>query len=543
MISNLRKQLSFYIFLLIAFAGMLFLQLFDTLTLSDDLLYHFVWQSDISSPTRFINDIDDIIESQSNHYFLLNGRLVVHCLAQAFLSFFPPVIYQVINAILFSWMLYLCSILMMEKEKRFFGAISAVFFLFVVFADFKTPILWSLGTFNYLWVSTFTLAFLVYLRRIKGSDSMIHWLISPLSLLIGCSHEAISLPLSITFIIYTLFNYRKERFYPRGLYILWFLVGTAICLLSPGIWNRAGGNITLFNRLLSGVVNIVFNLKVTWVLFITLVILYYKDRPYLKQSLSRWRYFYVCLFMTLGIVFFCGTNLIRVVFFTEFISMLLVIQILSEKFSGKWQKGIVIGFTVLILAYYIPAIKVRYDNYGDYLYIENQIMEEKKDIISVRCPIEGEQPVMDFFRRRFVNPAIEFGFYCIYMAFNTNDNNTRLAAQYYGKQQIIFLPEDVIDRIDNDTTAYRNYELDHQGKLYIWQLNEKKPVEKIIFHLQKEDISKLNPIQRFFAYQGDTFEYENHFHYSVIELHERSYLVFTRPVTNIFRRIKSISYL
>lgn len=101
MISNLRKQLSFYIFLLIAFTGMLFLQLFDTLTLSDDLLYHFVWQSDISSPTRFINDIDDIIESQSNHYFLLNGRLVVHGLAQAFLSFFPPVIYQVINAILF----------------------------------------------------------------------------------------------------------------------------------------------------------------------------------------------------------------------------------------------------------------------------------------------------------------------------------------------------------------------------------------------------------------------------------------------------------
>ena len=268
LLSSIRKN-QYRLFFIVMTIAMLGLQLLDVPTLSDDMLYRFVWQQDESAPARLIKNIGDLITSQWAHYQIVNGRWVVHGLAQAFLSFFPPVIYQSCNAVLFSLMLWLASKLMVGKEHRLFCMAVMCFLLFVVFADIKTTMLWSMGTFNYLWVTVWTLAFLLYLRRIHHSKSPIHWLLSPFALLIGCGHEALSLPLSITLVVYAVFELRRKEFYPIGLYIVWYVIGTILCLLSPGILGRADGDITLLNRMISGAINVVLNLKVTWLLVIT----------------------------------------------------------------------------------------------------------------------------------------------------------------------------------------------------------------------------------------------------------------------------------
>ena len=150
---------------------------------------------------------------------------------------------------------------------------------------------------------------------------------------------------------------------------------------------------------------------------------------------------------------------------------------------------------------------------------------------------------MDFFRDHYSNPSIEFGYYCVYMAFNKDDINMRCAAHLYNKQQLIILPEDVIQRIESDSTAYKDYELDRHQSLYIHQLPEDKKVSKVIFELKPEDTSKLNILQRLLVYKDDTFVLDDDFHYKGVHINGRHYLIFTRPTTNIFRRIANIKYL
>ena len=176
---------------------MLGLQLLDAPTLSDDIIYRFAWQENESSTPQQIKNISDLIHSQWIHYNVTNGRWVVHSIAQAFFAFTPPVVYQCINAILFALMLYLVNLLIINNKNTLFSVITMCFMLFIVMGDINTTFLWSMGTFNYLWVCVATLAFLLYLRHIRNSDSYIHWILSPFTLLVGCSHEAISLPLSI----------------------------------------------------------------------------------------------------------------------------------------------------------------------------------------------------------------------------------------------------------------------------------------------------------------------------------------------------------
>lgn len=55
--------------------------------------------------------------------------------------------------------------------------------------------------------------------------------------------------------------------------------------------------------------------------------------------------------------------------------------------------------------------------------------------------------------------------------------------------------------------------------------------------------SSLNIFQRLLAYKEDSYELDDNFHYSVVHINGRPYLVFTRPTTNIYRRIQSISFL
>ena len=54
------------------------------ITLSDDVLYKFVWPHDNESYNRPIASILDIIESQYIHYQVVNGRSIIHFFIQLF---------------------------------------------------------------------------------------------------------------------------------------------------------------------------------------------------------------------------------------------------------------------------------------------------------------------------------------------------------------------------------------------------------------------------------------------------------------------------
>ena len=600
----------------IAIAGLNFL---DAPTLGDDMLYRFMWNADESAPVRTIESLSGLIHSQVVHYQVVNGRFFVHTLAQAFLAFLPPVVLQIINSLLFVLLVFQASKLCLvsslgtslgadlgaDASKRQTPSITAFlganlgadasqrqnplflpllfcFFLFIVMQGFRTTMLWSLGTFNYLWVLVMALALFLWMHKIKDRPlSLSDLLLSPFALFVGCGHEALSLPVSVAFAVYIFERFFRHKdvsirlsrhkdvsvpTYHKKIsallpYMLWFMVGTLLCLLSPGILGRSADALTLKARLLSGAMNYVFNIRVLWLLIITLLILWRKDREALKRHFSTFRYVYLALLVSLAIVTLCGTNLERVAFYTDFLSLLLLLVLLNQHLGTTWKHRLVLLCSIVMILFYIPVYLVRQENSDIWHKAELQMKEPGRELIAIDTPttqkngssqfLTFNSPLFTFFRDHYVNPSFTFGFFSSYMVFDANDINLRCAARLYDKQKMVMLPSDVVQRIEADSTAYSHYELDNSGALYIWRLDDNTQVGAdaslcrdsivtgVTFILNNEDPSTLLPHQRLVAYQGNEYELDD-FHFEQLTLFGRQYLVFTRPTTNIYRRIKDI---
>ena len=251
---------------------MLCMNLLDAPTLSDDMIYRFMWHEDESAPVETISSLTDLLQSQWAHYLTTNGRWVVHLLAQAFLVFVSPVVLQVLNTLLFVLLLHL-TVRWTTDGNRLFAAVIVFFLLFAVFQGLRTTMLWSLGTFNYLWPLVATLGLLLWLRKPSRCTP---WL-APLAFFIGCSHEALSLPLSFGFFVYLIVNRRQASVRRIVPYVLCYWLGTMTILFSPGVWNRTTECVSLMSRLLSGTVNLAFNMRVFWLLAIALLVLWRRD--------------------------------------------------------------------------------------------------------------------------------------------------------------------------------------------------------------------------------------------------------------------------
>lgn len=531
----------YLLFLLIAGFAMLWLNLMDVPTLSDDIVYRFMWNADESAPMIPINNFSDLLHSQWIHYMHTNGRFVVHFLAQFFLVFTPPVVLQILNTLLFVVMLHLIvSWVAPVKEQRLLIGVLSFFLIFVVFQGVRTALLWGLGSLNYLWVVVAVMSLLLWMRHIDGREGQTaYYLLSPLALFAGWSHEGISLPLSVAFATYLFMNRKQLAHRPVVYYMLWFMVGTALCMLSPGIWHRSVAGVTLMSRIMSGVMNSVFNVRVLWLLVIAVAILWKRQRALVKEHFKTHCYGYMALGVSFAIVLLCGTNLERVAFFVDFISMLLLFCLIKDVVSISWSRRLILVSSVLLLLAFIPACMVRHENSENWKQAEQQMREAGRELISVRLPARGENALMDYFRSHYVNPSFEFGFYCVYMAFDASDINMRCAARLYGKDKLFFLPEEVVQRIDADSLAFSDYELVGNQSLYVWRLDSDRPVTAVRFELNDEDVSKLLPHQRLLAYPGNSFELDD-FHYEVVNIYGRPYLVFTCPTTNIYRRIRGV---
>ena len=602
--------------------GMLWLNLLDVPTLSDDMIYRFVWQTDGTAPVETIGSLGDLLRSQWTHYMTVNGRFVPHALAQAMLAFTPPVVMQVLDTLLFVLLIHLCATWTCKEYRteatgechtdntdctdrgtdRLWAAVLSTALLFVVFSGFRTTMLWGLGALNYLWPTVAVMALVTGLTKNAMTEALppqthkTHNAHKPhyahkthnalkvglllLALAAGWTHEAMSLPVSLAFAAWLIVHRRdlREKRLTTACMLL-FMAGTALCLLSPGIWNRAAEGMSLTTRLVNGAVNAVSNVRVTWMLAVALLVtgISWKSRrkgEYLTQMaqmaqieaeeekgtqiaqmaqieaaekpgsllwahVKEHRYEYLVLTAALAITLLCGTTLERVAFYADFMAMLLLIALLKKTLTPRAKRWVAVGCCAVLLLAYLPAYMVRAENAESWQLAERQMKEPGRELIAVSTPQWGANRLTDWLREHYANRSFDFGFYCSYMGFDANDINMRCAARLYGKERLTFLPEDVVERIENDSTAYDAYGLDRNESLFLWRMADDRPVRSVNFILDKEDTSKLLPHQRLVAYQGDEYELDD-FNFEVVKIGGQPFLVFTKPTTNICRRIKDI---
>ncbi len=507
-------------------------------TMSDDILYRFIWQEDWQSPFERITNIGDVIESQIIHYQVVNGRTVTHTLAQIMLNLVPEIINKMMNTVVFLLLIWLVAMFTAErKSDRPLIALLAFGMIFLFISGFMSAFIWM--PYTYLWALTMTISLLVILKRNKDEKAgyQLIWLL-PLSFIAGWSHEAIALPLSIAFICYICFEKEHRKISVATLCMMAYILGAAMIIKSPSLWMRADiEGITIQQRMLYGIINMVTNTRVSWLLVFTLLWIGIKSKNRLFETIRENSYLLIAWMMAMGIVIVCGSTIERVAICADFLAMLTVLRIWQENGLTRFKNAVSAVIIILSVAIAVPAIAMNRMNHQHYSYHQQQLQQTDHQLIKVRQLPADMNWCMNMIAERYVFPTIEFGFYSCYMAFDSYDSNTKALAALYQKDNVICLPEDVVEHIEKDSTAYTRYETDKHGTLYIQRIADSMQVADVIFELGPE--VELKPWQHFLSYKGDAYKLD-HFKYKVVSICNHPYLVMTVPTTNIKRRIEKI---
>lgn len=532
-----RNNRNFFSFLAVVFLSVLLLCILTPPTFSDDVAYRCVFQYDDNAPVRPVRSIYDIVESQTVHYDTVNGRIVVHSLVQFFLCFVDRGFLCFLNALFFTILIYTCSV-SVSRCYRTLNATLLTFLLFVVIRGFQGAVLWSVGCFNYLWSLCFTVLFVAFLYRIR-SFSIASWCViaSPLALLAGCSHEALSLPVSITFMLYMLLNRRnvfRSALFP---FFIFFICGTALCLMSPGIRARATEVMSVSGLLKSAAVNMIFNIRIGWILIIVMMFMWRSRHNVFLSHLRKYMYVYFCAAVSFGIVLLCGTNLDRVAFHADFMASLLLVSLLTESSIYEYCKSIAKVLWAVMAVVFVPALYLNYVNSADYKNIEDNVKNKDTYVVKVKSASEGGV-VADILRGRYIMDSVEFDFFCYYKAFDKDDYNMRCVAALYGRDSVMFLPENMATCAETGASAYGEYVADAAGKLYMRRMSTDRSVSDVVFHL-KEEPAEIPVYKRIMSYAGDEYHLDKS-RFKIVNMYGGKYLILTCPTTNISRRIRSI---
>ena len=242
----MRKTAFMAVLTVVVFALMLFLNLYAPYV-SDDYAYHFIITEDGSYGER-IESFADVVLSMKNHYYTVNGRIVLHGILQ-YVLMFGETVFDVLNSVMFVLLALLiykhCKGTSKKNSPLMFLVINIMLWLFL--PSYGMTVLWASGSVNYLWSSVIRLAALLPFRlwadkqHFRIPSVVMPFIMLPLSLLAGATNEnsaAAFIGMSVLFII--LYRIRKIKIPVWSFVSLaGSLAGFAFIILAPANSTRS----------------------------------------------------------------------------------------------------------------------------------------------------------------------------------------------------------------------------------------------------------------------------------------------------------------
>lgn len=299
-LKDILKSQKTYIVLLLILTGVFFyLRSVNREPYCDEILYGYnlnateygeYWSSPQTSLDGKIESLSDVINSQQNHYYYANGRSIVHAIEQFFTGVLSIDIFYIVNTIIF--LLVICIIVNLLKIRWWYTwvllTVLALLYLFPM--PYRLWYSINYGC-NYLWSLCFSVILLYYCMKINDKVKISKKtlvLLSLLSFITGWSHEAFSVPLSGALFFYIVLNFKK--FDKRLLYVaipMW--IGTIIMVLAPANFARFFGGGSGGSKIyaVANAIDNFMHIKLLWIFVVTVIILRFKNRVYLKSSLAE----------------------------------------------------------------------------------------------------------------------------------------------------------------------------------------------------------------------------------------------------------------
>lgn len=346
--------------LLFAFLGIVFVLSYYNVWQGDDLNYKMIITPE-SADALFQGDktpvrsIGDIISSQYQHYFYVNGRSFAHTLVQIFCGLLPQIWFAIFNGIV--WLTLIAGI---QKLTRLhvLNPKSLLTLLILSVLGLSTRFTPSCQI-GYPWMFAFNVWFLyIFLSK----QTFNRWQFSLLlfySFLSGWSQESLVIGLGGAIIIDWLGNWRKWSFHKYGFAIAYGLGGLLLCL-SPGSRSRAGEDSPEF---ILTILNLVCYLKVFYILIAVCLYKAIRRKISLKDIYLSNCFYLNAILILLIFNIVLGVYGNRQLLGIELLSIIVLLRILTNH-SFSWNWIIILG---LITSYQVfLQIKTTLATYDSY---------------------------------------------------------------------------------------------------------------------------------------------------------------------------------
>lgn len=365
----------------------------------DDYLYSF-YLTPVAAKSFFegasigfeqkISSFTDVIFSQYNHYFYVNGRTIPHILEQSFAGLWGENCFNLINVFAFLLLNMLVIWISGKRNLTKFGYwVAAVFFIWFLLPCPVDLFLLMSGALNYTWSAVLCLAFLLVHNKVRQMERVnwgVAFLLFLLGVISGWTHESLVIGISgALFIIYCVqYNKRKPKS-PEIALVAGFWLGTLLLCLSPAARGRASfDHPSIWETFLL----IIGELRAFYVLLFLLVYTFFREKrnnnnhTLRKFFYDNQLYFYVIL-IELVFSLVIGFRNVRQLFGIELFSVVILIKLISEQtsFNAVWCRSVSIvaaSAIVLHMAFVIPCAKRSHAQFQDivatYLHSEDGVV-------------------------------------------------------------------------------------------------------------------------------------------------------------------------
>jgi len=332
----------------------------------DDLLYTYKFSfnpvSDAPWPLihEKIESVTDIIYSQYVHWFLMNGRTLIHTIVQIFVSFSNMPVFALFSTAMFLAFIILYSIECFPTHSSRLSILFVFSILVVMCVPEKNIIYISLvGAINYLWPMSVILFFLFMLRRnIKSVSGKTLFIL--LGLCAGWSHEALSIPVATALFFYLIVERKHIPLYTK-IAVLFFFIGCCLLTFAPGNWikfldsNQSSlyWKAAVYKRLTT-----FLYLRITY--FLVPLSIYLYKKGLFKDFLYRNIYHVLAFLTAIAFILAIGPINSRSVFFVDMIAGVLIGRALTEFIDIKaiekvsyWVAYLMIPIAIWIVPYHV----------------------------------------------------------------------------------------------------------------------------------------------------------------------------------------------
>ena len=366
----------------------------------------------------------DILVSQYHHYIGENSRALIHIALQSLLATLPDYGFDIANTLVFTLLLW-CMALFIQKENRKVQPVTLLMIvagIYWLLPDMDYLFYWAAGSLNYLWTSLASLSFLLLWRHIAPHHKPITLATIGMALWAFCcgfGHEALSLPIGATLLIYMIAHYRNIGANQTTIVAIAYGLGCLCILLSPGLENKAQHiEYNSVGHFISSLILTLRNLRAIPLCILTVAIACCRKpwRDAMRRFVKENIYLIICTIIAFVFVasIRSGAQTMRIFYGAEFFALLLLLRIfynILQTLPSRVVKASSLALASLLIVWAIAILPLAYHTGVAHKSIFEQYHDDQDGIIFLQqeetSPI-NENWVMDIHHIYYEAPESEW---------------------------------------------------------------------------------------------------------------------------------------